>query len=340
MNISVLITSYNQELYLKEAIESVLNQTYKPYEIIICDDSSIRDNSRELILSYKNKYPNIVKPIFHDQNIGIAANRNSGFKAASGDFITTLDGDDRYLSCKLAIEADVLSRTNCDISYSNQTCIDKNGTYLDKIRYKDHKTLSHGWIFESVVLITAPGPRELLFPKKVFSEVGFLDENLKTYEDWDFLVRLSSCYRFAGTYTTTVEHRLHKDSIQHQTDIVCQLNRMIEIVERAGNIHLSSKVGKTRQNEYEKLYKKIQAFHLYLKARKHFIDGNKKAAYRGLLKSIAIDSKRSIVYELFLRLLFSRWFSSKSPIIDYNRTGPLKIPYYIAKEVYYKTQRF
>ena len=65
MNISVYITSYNKSKYLTKAIESVLNQSYKPFEIIIVDDYST-DKSREIISSFYKRYPNIIIPIYNE----------------------------------------------------------------------------------------------------------------------------------------------------------------------------------------------------------------------------------------------------------------------------------
>ena len=72
--ISVIITSYNQKVLLKEAIDSVLRQSYLPFEIIVCDDFS-KDGSRDLIRSYELNYPNLVKGIFQKMNLGISKKR-------------------------------------------------------------------------------------------------------------------------------------------------------------------------------------------------------------------------------------------------------------------------
>ena len=110
MKVSVIITSYNQGKYLPDAIESVLKQTSPPYEIIICDDFSTKDNTREIIKEYSNRYPDLITPILQERNLGIAANRNTGFKAASGEYITWLDGDDRFLPRKIERELEVLKK--------------------------------------------------------------------------------------------------------------------------------------------------------------------------------------------------------------------------------------
>ncbi len=99
MNISVYITSYNQQEYLKEAIESVLSQTLLPKEIWVIDDAST-DGSQETIRNYINKYPNLIKAHFNDTNKGITFCRNKGISLVSEEYATWLDGDDIYLPQK------------------------------------------------------------------------------------------------------------------------------------------------------------------------------------------------------------------------------------------------
>ena len=119
MKISVYITSYNKGKYISEAIESVLGQTLQPHEIIIVDDGS-DDDSREIIQSHANRFPERILPVFNEQNKGIAACRNIALKRAIGEVVTFLDGDDIFYEDKLLSEYKILSSQK-DLSavYSN-----------------------------------------------------------------------------------------------------------------------------------------------------------------------------------------------------------------------------
>lgn len=97
--ISVIIDNYNYEKYIKDAIDSVLNQTYKDYEIIIVDDGST-DDSKNIILEYQTKYPNLITAIFKP-NGGQASAFNAAFKLCKGDIICFLDSDDYWYNNKL-----------------------------------------------------------------------------------------------------------------------------------------------------------------------------------------------------------------------------------------------
>ncbi len=100
--ISVFITSYNQKKFLVEAIESVLSQTLKPVELIIVDDRST-DGSQEVIGEYARRYPDLIRPYYQEMNVGIAANKAFAQQHVNGDWLTYLNGDDRFLPQKLEL---------------------------------------------------------------------------------------------------------------------------------------------------------------------------------------------------------------------------------------------
>ncbi|WLD93013.1 glycosyltransferase [Alkalihalobacillus sp. AL-G] len=101
IKVSVCVLTYNHEKYIKEALDSILEQDVDfKYEIVIGDDCST-DRTKELILQYKKRYPNIIKPILRDENVGILRNFNEVLQKCSGMYIAHLDGDDRMLPLKL-----------------------------------------------------------------------------------------------------------------------------------------------------------------------------------------------------------------------------------------------
>ena len=90
--ISVIVPVYNTEKYLEKCLESIVNQTYQDFEVIIVNDGST-DNSREIIDKYIEKYPEKIKCI-NKQNGGLSSARNCGIEAATGDYIAFVDSDD------------------------------------------------------------------------------------------------------------------------------------------------------------------------------------------------------------------------------------------------------
>jgi len=97
--VSIIISNYNYEQYIAEAIESVLTQTYQDFELIIVDDGS-EDNSKSIIQKYLMRYPKKIKAIFKG-NGGQASAFNEGYKLAQGDIIAFLDADDYWYENKL-----------------------------------------------------------------------------------------------------------------------------------------------------------------------------------------------------------------------------------------------
>lgn len=98
IDISVCIPSYNNEEYIRQTLDSVLMQkTHYTYEIVVSDDCS-KDKTKEILLEYKDKYPNIVRPFFSDCNKGIPENLYRGRCNCRGKYIVSLDGDDYYIN--------------------------------------------------------------------------------------------------------------------------------------------------------------------------------------------------------------------------------------------------
>lgn len=104
MKISVIIPVYNGEKYIKQAIDSILAQTYKPLEVVIIDDGS-EDDTRQAVSDYGN---DIV--YFYQENRGIAAARNRGISESRGEYICFLDSDDIWVRQKLEIQKTALQK--------------------------------------------------------------------------------------------------------------------------------------------------------------------------------------------------------------------------------------
>lgn len=124
--VSVVMTSYNREKYIGQAIDSILAQECKfPFEIIIGDDCST-DNSRELLQSYKDKYPDIFVLNFHEANVGFGPNWASTCQLARGKYIAFCDDDDYWCDTNhMQSLADYLdAHDNCGLVYANRWILD------------------------------------------------------------------------------------------------------------------------------------------------------------------------------------------------------------------------
>ena len=120
--ISVLMPAYNSELYIAEAIESILNQSYQNIELIIFDDGS-SDNTRQVIQSFDD--PRIVK-ILSDQNYGVVRARNDMIDRASGQYIALMDADDIADRTRLEKQLRSLEAGESDLCGSAQWVLDES----------------------------------------------------------------------------------------------------------------------------------------------------------------------------------------------------------------------
>ncbi len=210
MSISVYITSYNQKAYLIQAIESVLAQTLKPAQIIIVDDAS-SDGSQEVIRAYAHRYPQWITPIFHAQNQGVVHTRRDALAAVTSEWVTYLDGDDRYLPEKLEKEfAQLQSAPGAQIAFSNNRYITADGAPLHT--WVEGQPPPQGDVF--IQTFARDFPRRNLFRMELvhyptWKHIGFHDPNLEIYEDWDMRIRLTQTMRTTYCPEVLSEIRVH-----------------------------------------------------------------------------------------------------------------------------------
>ena len=200
MNISVYITSYNKSKYLTKAIESVLNQSYKPFEIIIVDDYST-DKSREIISSFYKRYPNIIIPIYNEKNLGISRSRNIALENLRGEIVTFLDGDDYYYPKKLEYEYSLLQNSlNIQAVFSNFHYINEGGEIIGHFA-KENDTPATGDIFINTYtrdyhINSGNNYIYEMFYKNCLDEIEDYDPGITLWEDWDFRIRFSKQFQY------------------------------------------------------------------------------------------------------------------------------------------------
>jgi glycosyltransferase involved in cell wall biosynthesis len=185
VEVSVIIPTHNRASFLKEAIESVLNQEYSNFELIIIDDGST-DNTREIIKLFEGKLKYYYQP-----HQGVSPARNAGLKLARGNFITFLDSDDLWKKEKLRIQMEFMKRhSEVKVCYTEEIWIRKGMRVNPK---KKHKKYS-GWIFDKVIPICLLSLSSALFRKEIFKEIGVFDESLPVCEDYDLGLRIACKY--------------------------------------------------------------------------------------------------------------------------------------------------
>jgi len=129
--VSVITPAYNAQEFISATIQSVLNQTYKNWEMIIVDDDSVDDTSKTC-QEYSNKDKRI-KVLKHDKTLGAGAARNTAIEHAVGDYMAFLDADDVWKTNKLDQQLKFMKQHNTAICFSSYELIDEQGHQLNKI---------------------------------------------------------------------------------------------------------------------------------------------------------------------------------------------------------------
>lgn len=181
--ISIVIPTYNCALYITEAIKSVLNQTYKDFEIIIVDDGST-DNTHEIIKSYKDTGK--VKYVFQ-KNKGVAEARNTGILAATGDFIAYVDADDELDSRMIAMCLEQVEKDGTEWCITDILRIQRSETEVKKEICRTEMPEND---IKKEILVNDFSRRSPFFRRKTLLEIGLYDKEMLTREDWDMNIRL------------------------------------------------------------------------------------------------------------------------------------------------------
>ena len=183
MKVSVIIPTFNRKDFVVEAIESVLNQSVEPYEIIVVDDGS-QDGTGELL---KQKFPHIV--YIYQENNGVSAARNRGIKEAKGDYIALLDSDDMWKRDKLKKHIEFIKKhPEYRVSQTDEVWI-RNGKFVNPM--KKHKKYG-GFIFDKCLPLCIVSPSAVIIEKTVFEDYGYFDETMPACEDYDMWLRVSA----------------------------------------------------------------------------------------------------------------------------------------------------
>lgn len=197
--VSVIIPMYNAEKTIETSINSIFNQTYKDYEIIIINDGS-KDKSKEIVEKIINNNKDKKILLINKENGGVSSARNFGIKNANGEYIAFLDSDDEWLPEKLEKQADILIKNKeidfigCNRNNEKTSVLLKKFDRLKKIEFND------------ILLKMFPQTSTAVIKKNVFNEIGFYDEKQRYLEDgnlWLRIIAKKNCYMMPESLVLT-----------------------------------------------------------------------------------------------------------------------------------------
>lgn len=208
MMISVVIPTYNRAKFVKEAVESVLAQTYADFELIVVDDGST-DETQKVLAGYGDKIK-----VLQQANKGVSAARNVGIAQAKGEWIAFLDSDDLWKRNKLEKQMKWLaSHRQVQICHTDEIWIRK-GVRVNPM--KKHAK-PHGWIFEQCLPFCVVSPSSILIHQSLFEKHGNFDEELPACEDYDLWLRFAAKVPFGFVPEKLLTKRGgHEDQLSHK----------------------------------------------------------------------------------------------------------------------------
>lgn len=206
--ISVIIPTFNRPGLLKEALQSLLNQTYHNFEAIIVNDCGVAVD--DIVNEFHEKK---LIYLFHDKRKGVSAARNTGIQHAKGHYIAYLDDDDIYYPNHLETLEKALHSGEYQVACSDSQDIAKTEENGQLIKQKlSIRELNPDP--DAILVGNKMPPICLMHQATCLKEVGFFDETLDRYEDWDLLIRLSRKFKIVRVPKVTVEYTIAAHHVQ------------------------------------------------------------------------------------------------------------------------------
>lgn len=275
--VSVIIPVYNQEKYIKECVDSVINQSYSNIEIIVVDDGST-DKTPDILRTYGDKIKYI-----RQENQGPSSAVNKGIRSANGSLICWLGSDDLYMPNKIERQVEFLQNDqSISVVYSDYITIDSYGNEINKVHIS-HPSQEK---FTRMLLIrNFINGSTVMMRRECLDNVGFYDENLGADPDGDMWFRLlKNGYKFGHIPEPLVKYRWHQNNVSHNVGLMrnCKDKVRLKVIQQFSVQELFGDVIANKgslSNAYEEI-----AWHL-------FRDFNLKSAEAALKISYDLREK-------------------------------------------------
>ncbi len=252
--ISVIIPCFNSERFIVRAIESVLEQTYRNYEIIVVDNNS-SDNTISIIYDYKNRYPSIIT-VLHEYKKGAPAARNKGLWEAKGEWVQFLDSDDELLETKIENQLKVADSSGVDVVVGSSYIYKVSNNKLQKsLRPAEGDNAWKGLLTSKLGITSAN-----LWRRDALLAVDGWDENRNSSQEYDLLFRMlknNITIAFCPAPLTIVH--INPNSISNSKND----NRIVEIINNNITLRLEIKNYLKSKNKLTKELNQAADMYIY-----------------------------------------------------------------------------
>ena len=222
--VSVVIAAYNAGAFITDTIKSVLDQTYRNFEVIVVDDGST-DRTAEIVRSFADDRIQLIQ----QSNSGVAAARNLAIQQSSGEYIAPIDADDLWEPERL--EKHVRCLESCDSSvglvYSWSIYLNEAGGLKGYSPFGQLGAVEGDVLAVLVFYNFLDNASTTMFRRRCIQVVGNYNTELKTCEDWDLYLRIAEHYQFAIVPEYLISYRQHSGSLSNQCATMAQFYELI-----------------------------------------------------------------------------------------------------------------
>ncbi|ETB63551.1 TPA: hypothetical protein DIC38_03600 [Candidatus Nomurabacteria bacterium] len=286
--ISIIIPTYNGEKYIQKAIESVLNQTFKDFEVIVVDDFS-KDNTVSVIEELQKKDERIKIICLNENSGGPAKPKNEGFKIAKGEYVAYLDQDDEWLKEKLEEQIKFFEDSkdkNLGLVYCGGNLVDEDNKCFSQYIPKMKDNPFPEMLLRNPIYSNS----SVLIKREVIERVGERDENMKYSEDFDMWIRVAkSGYGIGVISKPLFNYFFHKNNVTKTINQILKVKDMEYLF-----------------NKNEDIYRKYNYTHIgfFRIGVMYYLAGDSKESRKFFIKSIKTNKIFLPVYFGYILSLF------------------------------------
>lgn len=300
--ITVLMSVYNGEKYLKEAVDSILNQTYKDFEFLIVDDNS-NDKTSEILSSYSDPRIKIIKNV---TNLGLTKSLNIGLREARGEYIARMDADDISLPERLKIQTEFMD-TNKDIVLTGSWAqlIDDNGKEISIAKVtNDINIIKYSFILGKPPFIHS----SWIFKTEIIKKLGGYNESYKNAQDFELLSKLILNNKITNIQKELVKLRIHSQSITANIQnkdygnmnglkvFINNINNYTKITEKDFlNLYKAKTIGTTKMTEMLKSLYDLKKIHTNFIKKERINNKNINNTYKSIKKTVVLKYLKNLI---------------------------------------------